>query len=319
MISLKHITDHNVRTVFSKYFIRRILIFDSPVFCILNREWNPTNEYMAKTLTIVGSQHCPIRTESPWSIETNKSSGVFLYCTTNKTVNDNPIDITNDFDVLQVKIEMVCNIVQHVNHVIPHFNRFGEMPYPLGHFESTATACEGIALMELARDHTEQSCAEQTIFRALDFRYRYVTDLRLFEMYEKLWLYPSNHGWKNGTVVCVPRLLLLSSTWDRQIKHRRTTFALSVAKSSLLQTYSLIKKQIMGYWTNLLTEKTYRVYLTLPQYPVLFPFLTSLMRCSLYPKDLSIFHAFISTDENMIVMHVNPLPCGNIDSELVFH
>lgn len=56
MIRRKHIADDNAGTAFSSYFTCWISIFDSPVFTIVDRGRNLTNEYMEKILTILQSQ-----------------------------------------------------------------------------------------------------------------------------------------------------------------------------------------------------------------------------------------------------------------------
>ena len=205
MIRLKHIQNDSARTAFSAYFSRWISIFDTPVYTIVDRERNLTNEFMKSQLRIIQSQLCPIPTEAPWSIGNNERSHGFIHRVLDKLQKGSTLNCTDDIDVILGEAEMAWNFVQHNQTHIPHYNRFGIMPRTLGETDSCPSIRSRIALMELAREHTDKIRAEHVILRALNRRYRHVSDLKLFTINDKVWFHRSRFGWRKGTVVKVER------------------------------------------------------------------------------------------------------------------
>lgn len=98
---------------------------------------------------------------------------------------------------------MAWNFVQHVHNIIPHYHRFGNMSRPPGNSESTPTICERITLVKLARIYIQQSRAEHTTLRALNARYRQITDLKLFNVDDKVRFHRNKFDWLVGIFVRV--------------------------------------------------------------------------------------------------------------------
>ena len=79
MIRLKEIRNESAKEAFSAHFCRWISIFDAPIFTIVGRGRNLTNDYTGQQLRLVNSQLCPIPTEAPWSIGNNEWSHGFTH------------------------------------------------------------------------------------------------------------------------------------------------------------------------------------------------------------------------------------------------
>ena len=205
MIRLKKIDDESAQAAFSAYFSRWISIFDAPVFTIVDRGRNLTNKYMAEKLRSVNSQLCPIPTEAPWSIGNNERSHGFLHRILDKMIAGSTLDSASDIELILGEAEMAWNFVQHTRCTIPHYNRFGIMPRSLGESDSIPNIRYRISLMEMAREHTDKIRAEHTILRALNSKYRHVTELKLFHINNKVWFHRSKYGWRLGLVVKVDR------------------------------------------------------------------------------------------------------------------
>ena len=205
MLRLKKLDNESAQTAFSAYFSRWISIFDSPVFTIVDRGRNLTNKLMGDELRAVHSQLCPIPTEAPWSIGNNERSHAFLHRILNKLISAAASETQIDIDIILSEAEMSWNFTQHRGNTIPHYNRFGVMPRELGQTESTPNIRTRIACMEIAREHTEKVRAEFTILRALNRKYRHVTEMKLFQVNDKVWFHRSKHGWRIGNVTKVER------------------------------------------------------------------------------------------------------------------
>ena len=205
MIRLKEIRNESAKEAFSAYFCRWISIFDSPIFTIVDRGRNLTNDYMSEQLRLVNSQLCPIPTEAPWSIGNNERSHGFIHRVLDKLQSNSAVNASSEVEICLAEAEMAWNFVQHTRNTIPHYNRFGVMPRQLGETESCPSVRNRIALMELAREHTDQARAEHVILRALNRKYRHVTDLKLFRINDKVWFHRNKFGWRLGEVVKVVR------------------------------------------------------------------------------------------------------------------
>lgn len=192
------------RGIFSLFF-RWISIFDALIFTIVSRGRNLTNDYMSEQLRLVNSQLCPILTEASWSIGNNDRSHGFIHRVLHKVQSNSAINFSSEVEICLAVAEMAWNFEQHTRSTSPHYNRFGDMPRQLGETEHCSSVRSHIALMELAREHTDQARAEHVILRALNRKYRHVTDLRLLRINDKVWFHRNKFGWRFGEVVKVLR------------------------------------------------------------------------------------------------------------------
>ena len=319
MLRLKHIPTDSARNAFSAYFTRWISIFDSPVFTIVDRGRNLTNDYMVSQLHLLQSQLCPIPTEAPWSIGTNERSHGFLHRAIDKLQESQFLDCSNDVDVLLSEVEMSWNFVQHVNNVLPHYQRFGDMPRQLGNREIAPTTRERIALMELARQHTEQLRAEHTILRALNTRYRHVTDLKLFKVDDPVWFHRNKHGWRRGIVVRVDRPTIhvehLGKLYPTHENRTRPffgdTFVPPELKNDDDSSHGIIYKPSETYQPQIEPQPASEV----SGIPIS-DLINGIFSVS-HPPSLS--SSVITTDDNLLMMLVESSPCGVIDSQFIFH
>ena len=285
----------------------------------MDRGRNLTNEYLASQLNLIQSQPCPIPTEAPWSIGTNERSHGFLHRAIDKLIDRSFLDCSDDIDILLAEVEMAWNFVQHVDNIIPHYHRFGSMPRRLGSTDSAPTTRERIALMELSRLHTEQCRAEHTILRALNSRYRHVADLKLFKVEDKIWFHRNKFGWRTGHVVRVQRPSIhvehqgkLYPTHENRI---RPFFGEEFTPPQLEQddelSHGIMDKPTNGEQPNTRKET--------PSSSTRIP-ISDLVNWTFIVSNVPRSNSsLITTDDNHLVLNVEPSSRGIIDSEIVFH
>lgn len=92
ILRLLRIANDSAQTASSAYFTRSISIFGSPIFPIVDRGSNLTNDYMTSQLNLLQSQLFPITTEAPWSIGTNERSHRCLHRVLNKLQDNSFLD-----------------------------------------------------------------------------------------------------------------------------------------------------------------------------------------------------------------------------------
>ena len=325
MIRLKQLHDDSAKSAFSAYFNRWISIFDSPVYTIVDRGRNLTNEFMASQLRTLQSQFCPIPTEAPWSIGNNERSHGFILRAIDKLEQSSLLNCAGNIDVLLGEVEMAWNFVQHVNNVLPHYHRFGEMPRQLGNVTSNTPIRERIALMELARVHTEQSRAEHTILRALNNRYRHVTDIKLFKVEDKVWFHRSKQGWRAGKVTKIQRPTIfvyhdgkIFPTHENRFRpHFGDSFTPPELSEDDESSRGVLEKPLLlddhdGNSSELSPTRKNKAAGKIP--------ISDLVNgvFSVYNPPMKT-ETSILTDDNVLFLKISPSPRGIVDSESIYH